>query len=57
MLTAREQELILAEVRRVVQVEKRVVSRLKRSATSTQSAATSKERAWDKLRDLLKEVG
>lgn len=57
MLTAREQEEILAEVRRVFNVEKMMAARLRHGTMSPQAVAQAKQKAWDNLRDVLKEIG
>ncbi|AXY83338.1 hypothetical protein [Acidovorax phage ACPWH] len=57
MLTAQEQEQILACVRTLINVEVQVDRRRKSGIISPQSMKASRERAWDNLRDVLKEVG
>ena len=57
MLTPSEQEQILAQARRVASLEKQLATRVRRGLMSEKSAAQSRQRAWDELRDFLKEVG
>lgn len=57
MLTREEQDEILRAVRDLVRLEKGMDTKVARQQTTPRLARQAKERAWDNLKDLLKEVG
>lgn len=57
MLTREEQNEILRAVRDLVRLEKGMDTKVARQQTTPRLARQAKERAWDNLKDLLKEVG
>lgn len=57
MLTREEQNEILRAVRDLVRLEKSMDTKVARQQTTPRLARQAKERAWDNLKDLLKEVG
>lgn len=57
MLTREEQDEILRAVRDLVRLEKALDTKVARQQTTPRLARQAKARAWDNLKDLLKEVG
>ena len=57
MLTREEQDDILRTVRYLVRLEKELDTKVARQQTTRKLARQAKARAWDNLKDLLKEVG